>query len=62
VFNGLRAAGVSLTTMAWIAVPLSAVWWLGAVMLGRNAARRQRQAVTAPSAATRVNLDASVSR
>ncbi|MEO6927540.1 MAG: MFS transporter [Casimicrobiaceae bacterium] len=27
IFNGLRAAGVSLATMAWIAVPVSFAWW-----------------------------------
>jgi ATP:ADP antiporter, AAA family len=44
VFNGLRALGVSLTTMAWIAVPVSALWCAGAVALGRAATARQRAA------------------
>ena len=56
IFNGLRVLGVSLNAMAWIAVPLSALWFAGAVALGRAATRRQVQAATGSS------LDASVSR
>jgi ATP:ADP antiporter, AAA family len=56
IFNGLRVLGVSLNAMAWIAVPLSAVWFAGAVVLGRSAARRQHQAAMGSS------LDANDSR
>jgi AAA family ATP:ADP antiporter len=63
IFNGLRALGMSLTTMAWIAVPVSALWWLSAVLLGRNAARRQAQAAVVDSTGTAgVSLAANVSR
>lgn len=43
IFNALRAAGVSLPTMAWIAVPVSMLWCAGAVLLGRSAERKSRQ-------------------
>ncbi len=72
IFNGLRALGLSLTQMAWIAVPLSCVWLGGALWLGRAAHARQHQAAgdagamagaaDANGAATGVNRDASVSR
>ncbi len=58
IFNGLRAAGVSLTTMAWIAVPVSLAWCAGAIALGQSAARRARQAADAGAS----SLAASVSR
>ncbi len=62
IFNGLRAAGVSVTTMAWIAVPVSALWCASAIALGRSAEAKQRQAApTAPSAGDS-SLAASVSR
>ncbi|MBS0320177.1 MAG: MFS transporter [Proteobacteria bacterium] len=71
IFNGARALGFSMTTMAWIAVPLSCVWLGGALWLGRAARARQRQAAegsadaeagASPAAASGVSLDASVSR
>jgi ATP:ADP antiporter, AAA family len=58
IFNALRAAGVSLTTMAWIAVPVSMLWCAGAVLLGRSAASRSRQREGAGAS----SLAASVSR
>jgi AAA family ATP:ADP antiporter len=51
IFNGLRVLGVSLNAMAWIAVPLSVVWFAGAVALGRGATRRQHQAAMGSSLA-----------
>ena len=64
IFNGLRAAGVSLTTMAWIAVPVSALWCAGAIALGRSAEAKQRQAAPAAAGtgARDSSLAASVSR
>ena len=58
VFNGLRAAGISLTTMAWIAVPVSLAWCAGAIALGRSAATKANQ----PASAGAASLAASVSR
>ena len=43
IFNGFRAIGVSLTTMAWIAVPVAALWCAGAIALGRSAEAKARQ-------------------
>jgi AAA family ATP:ADP antiporter len=58
IFNGLRAAGLSLTTMAWIAVPVAAVWCAGAIVLGRSAEAKARQ----PAGSGTASLAASASR
>ncbi len=46
IFGSLRAMGLSLTTMAWMAVPVSALWLATGLLLGRAAARRGAQAGT----------------
>jgi AAA family ATP:ADP antiporter len=58
IFNGLRAAGLSLTTTAWIAVPVAAVWCAGAIVLGRSAEAKARQ----PAGNGAASLAASASR
>ncbi|MGH8798594.1 MAG: MFS transporter, partial [Caldimonas sp.] len=58
IFNGLRAAGLSLTTTAWIAVPVAAVWCAGAIVLGRSAEAKARQ----PAGSGTASLAASASR
>jgi len=62
IFNGLRAAGVSLPAMAWMAVPVAALWCGGAIALGLAAAARMRAAGQAPPAGGGASLAASASR
>ncbi|MFI4903537.1 MAG: NTP/NDP exchange transporter [Burkholderiales bacterium] len=61
IFNGLRAAGVSLPAMAWMAVPVAALWWLGAILLGRNATAKAAAAARQAGGGD-ASLAASVSR
>jgi ATP:ADP antiporter, AAA family len=41
LFKSLQSAGLGLTAMAWIAVPIAAVWGACSYALGREAQRRQ---------------------
>jgi len=54
IFAGLKSAGLTLTGMSWIAVPIAAAWMGVAVFLGRAAdARRRAVPVDASAQAAR---------
>jgi AAA family ATP:ADP antiporter len=42
IFAGLKSAGLTLTGMSWVAVPIAAMWMGVAVFLGRAADARRR--------------------
>ena len=44
IFAGLKSLGLSLTTMSWLAVPVSVAWLGVALWLGRTATDRERAA------------------
>jgi AAA family ATP:ADP antiporter len=48
IFAGLKSIGLSLTTMSWLAVPVSAAWLGAALWLGRAAAEKDRAAGAVP--------------
>jgi ATP:ADP antiporter, AAA family len=51
IFAGLKSIGLPLTTMSWLAVPVSAAWLGVALWLGRAATRKEREAAAAPPGA-----------
>jgi AAA family ATP:ADP antiporter len=48
IFAGLKSIGLSLTTMSWLAVPVSAAWLGVALWLGRAAVEKERAAGAVP--------------
>jgi AAA family ATP:ADP antiporter len=48
IFAGLKSIGLSLTTMSWLAVPVSAAWLGVALWLGRAATGKGRAAGAVP--------------
>ena len=48
IFAGLKSLGLSLTTMSWLAVPVSVVWLGVALWLGRAATDKERAAGAVP--------------
>jgi len=50
IFAGLKGAGMTLTGMSWIAVPIAAMWMGVAVFLGRAADARRRAVPVGASA------------
>jgi AAA family ATP:ADP antiporter len=51
IFAGLKSIGLSLTTMSWLAVPVSAAWLGVALWLGGAATKKEREAAEAPPGA-----------
>ena len=52
IFAGLKSLGLSLTTMSWLAVPVSAAWLGVALWLGRAATEKERAAGAGPRRAS----------
>lgn len=52
IFNGLRHAGMSIQQLAWLAVPVSALWLSMAWWLGNKAQRQQARPPTGLDAVT----------
>ena len=46
IFAGLKSLGLSLTTMSWLAVPVSAAWLGVALWLGRAATGKERRSAS----------------